>query len=200
MVDRNRHSRFFDNIYGNKSVRHCHARRYLYLSIAAIVFLFYLYSEHNRLYIKTLTEDFKNKIGDGLPPTNEAMTNAGFTETEIKVAMLLIEGNTRSDILRKLHISAAEAGQHEKSIREKILSLGDPDPATSAIVAEYRLTKRETDILRCLRRRLTNAAMADELFLSEETVKLHVRSLMKKLPVSDRSEIAVWAETFSVKT
>jgi len=78
--------------------------------------------------------------------------------------------------------------------------LGDPDPAVSAIVTEYKLTKRETDILRCLRRRLTNAAMADELFLSEETVKLHVRSLMKKLPVSDRSEIAVWAETFSVKT
>ena len=120
------------------------------------------------------------------------------TQDEIKVAMLLIEGNSRSDILRKLHISAADAAKHENSIRKKVLAL-DPDPAVSAIVAEFKLTKRETDILRYLRQSMTNAAMAEELFLSEETVKLHVRSLMNKLPISNRSEVAEWANTFAAK-
>ena len=170
------------------------------LSIAAIAFLFYLYSEHNRAYVKALIEDLKSQVGDGALPTNSAMADAGFSQEEIKVAMLLIEGNTRSDILRKLHMTAAEAGQHENSIRKKITAMGDPDPATAVIVAEFKLTKRETDMLRYLRRGLTNAAMAEELFLSEETVKIHVRNLMKKLPIDDRSEIALWAESFAVQS
>ena len=119
------------------------------------------------------------------------------TEDEIKVALLLIEGNTRSDILRKLHITAAAAGQHENAIRKKLLTMSDPDHAIAAIITEYKLTKRETDMLRYLQSGLTNAAMAEELFLSEETVKIHIRNLMKKLPVNNRSEVAEWMKAFA---
>ena len=126
-----------------------------------------------------------------------SIKNVGLSEDEIKVAMLLIEGNSRTDILRKLHISADEVGQHEMAIRQKIMALGDTDPGITNIVAEYKLTKRETDMLRFLRNGMTNAGMAEELFLSEETVKIHVRSLMKKLPVNSRTEVPSWLEALS---
>jgi DNA-binding CsgD family transcriptional regulator len=127
------------------------------------------------------------------------MVHVGLTQDEIKVALLLIEGNMRSEILRKLHISAAEIGQHEKAIRKNILGSSDPDPAIAAIASEYKLTKRETDMLRCLRRGIGNDEIAAELFLSEDTVKSHVRTLMKKLPVEKRQDVPAWVESFGQK-
>jgi ATP/maltotriose-dependent transcriptional regulator MalT len=48
------------------------------------------------------------------------------------------------------------------------------------------LSSREIDVLRCLGRGLTNAGIAGELYVSTETVKTHVRNVMRKLGVSDR--------------
>ncbi|MCL2655631.1 MAG: helix-turn-helix transcriptional regulator [Coriobacteriia bacterium] len=54
------------------------------------------------------------------------------------------------------------------------------------------MTRREVDVMRCLRRSMTNSEIAAELFLSEETVKSHLHNLMKKLPVKTRQDIATW--------
>jgi DNA-binding NarL/FixJ family response regulator len=43
---------------------------------------------------------------------------------------------------------------------------------------------------------MSNPEIAADLFLSEETVKIHVRNLMKKLPVESRAEVAEWAGEF----
>ena len=118
------------------------------------------------------------------------------TKDELKVAMLLINGNTRSDILRKLHMSASEVKNHENSIRKKMLSGSDSEPEIAIIVEQFKLTRRETEMLRCLRRGMTNVAIAEEVFLSEETVRIHVRNLMKKLPIDNRADIADWIKSF----
>ena len=54
---------------------------------------------------------------------------------------------------------------------------------------KYGLTRRETEILEqvCLRR--TNEDIAAALGISENTVKFHVKNLMKKLSVSSRTEV-----------
>lgn len=48
------------------------------------------------------------------------------------------------------------------------------------------LSTRELDVLRCIARGLTNAGIAGELYVSTETVKTHVRNLLRKLGVTDR--------------
>jgi len=55
------------------------------------------------------------------------------------------------------------------------------------------LTAREEEVLLTVARGLTNAEIADELHISLSTVKTHLASLMGKLVVRNRVEIAMWA-------
>jgi DNA-binding NarL/FixJ family response regulator len=55
------------------------------------------------------------------------------------------------------------------------------------------LSTRELDVLRLVVDGLTNQEIADKLVLSVETVKTHMRHIMEKLAVSDRTQAAVKA-------
>ena len=125
--------------------------------------------------------------------------NELFTQEEIDVAMLLIEGKMRSEISRGLHLSAAETDRRIESIRGKIDIKGDSNPLVTAVTKEFRLTQRETDIFRCLLKGMTNTEISGELFISEGTVKIHVHNLLKKLELKNRQSIKNWSETFSLQ-
>jgi len=55
------------------------------------------------------------------------------------------------------------------------------------------LSSRELDVLRLVTDGLTNQEIAEKLVLSVETVKTHMRHIMEKLRVSDRTQAAVKA-------
>jgi DNA-binding NarL/FixJ family response regulator len=54
--------------------------------------------------------------------------------------------------------------------------------------ATQQLTRREDEILELLGKGLTNRELGDVLGVSEDTVKTHLKSLFRKLHVSDRAE------------
>jgi ATP/maltotriose-dependent transcriptional regulator MalT len=54
-----------------------------------------------------------------------------------------------------------------------------------------QLSKRETEVLRLLAEGLPNRAIAERLFISEVTVKAHVRRIFEKLSVHTRTEAAL---------
>ncbi|GAA1013650.1 DNA-binding response regulator [Acrocarpospora pleiomorpha] len=66
-------------------------------------------------------------------------------------------------------------------------------PAEPAIRPVEELTEREEQILVTVARGRTNSEIADELYISLSTVKSHITSLMAKLGVRNRVEIAIWA-------
>ncbi len=50
------------------------------------------------------------------------------------------------------------------------------------------LTEREMEVLRCLSQGLTTAQTGSEMYISENTVKTHIRHILEKLDVSNRAE------------
>jgi two-component system, NarL family, response regulator LiaR len=59
--------------------------------------------------------------------------------------------------------------------------------------AAPELTARERDVLTLVARGMANKAIAQELSLSEKTVKTHVSAILRKLDVTDRTQAALRA-------
>jgi len=83
-------------------------------------------------------------------------------------------------------------------LREAILSLSDAvgdqlKGKSGDATALGDLTPRELDVLRLLIRGQTNKKIGEALFISEDTAKKHVQTIMLKLGVSDRTQAAVKA-------
>ncbi|CAB3824352.1 MULTISPECIES: response regulator transcription factor [Achromobacter] len=66
-----------------------------------------------------------------------------------------------------------------------------PPPPGSA--ERHRLTARETQIVQWLARGASNKVIARELDVSESTVKIHVQNVLKKLNLTSRVQVAVYA-------
>ena len=60
-------------------------------------------------------------------------------------------------------------------------------------VAPPKLTAREMEVLRAVARGLNNREIAKELFISENTVKNHIRNILEKLQLHSRMEAVVYA-------
>jgi DNA-binding NarL/FixJ family response regulator len=56
-----------------------------------------------------------------------------------------------------------------------------------------RLTERELEVLRLVARGLNNRDIAKQLFISENTVKNHIRNILEKLQLHSRMEAVVYA-------
>ena len=67
-------------------------------------------------------------------------------------------------------------------------------PVTEVRAAELReLTDRELEVLKLVARGLNNRDIARELYISENTVKNHIRNIHEKLQVHSRMEAVVRA-------
>jgi len=71
--------------------------------------------------------------------------------------------------------------------RNAVPATDQPDPASC------HLTSREVDVLALLTRGFGNAEIAEHLFLSSNTVKIHVARLLEKLGVANRVQAATFA-------
>ena len=56
-----------------------------------------------------------------------------------------------------------------------------------------KLSPREVEVLQCVANGMSNRQISDELSISDGTVKVHVKHVLKKLGFSTRVEAALWA-------
>jgi DNA-binding NarL/FixJ family response regulator len=86
-------------------------------------------------------------------------------------------------------------------VRSAVAGEGQPDaagpgsdqPAAYAVLGEeVGLTPRETDILRLLTLGMSNQQIAEECFLSINSVKSYIRSAYRRIGATSRSQAVVW--------
>jgi DNA-binding NarL/FixJ family response regulator len=82
---------------------------------------------------------------------------------------------------------AALSGAVARRLLEQVRNGGPPDAGIPEAVAR-RLSARELEVLLLLDEHLGTDQIAQRLFISEHTVRSHVKSLLRKLGVSSRRE------------
>ena len=75
----------------------------------------------------------------------------------------------------------------------KQLSQHETIPAPVSGLELPRLTDRELEILKLVARGRLNREIAGELFISENTVRNHIRNILDKLQMHSRMEAAMYA-------
>ena len=88
-----------------------------------------------------------------------------------------------------------DAGQPETKTEEFANAAGAPHTLRS-----FSLSDRETQILQCLVEGCANKLIARRLGIAEATVKVHIKGLLRKINVSNRTQAAIWALNHSVTT
>lgn len=79
----------------------------------------------------------------------------------------------------------------EKVFPAKIEKKAKNETATSRVIEE--LSNREQEVLELLAQGMSNRDIAEELYISEKTVKNHVSSILRKLSVNDRTQAVIVA-------
>jgi DNA-binding NarL/FixJ family response regulator len=88
-------------------------------------------------------------------------------------------------------LERGEAALSRKTAARLIAGLGNsPGPEVDKTL---RLTQREIELLRLVADGLSNKAIAQSLNVSENTVKYHVRNILQKLGVQNRTEAVAHA-------
>jgi len=92
-----------------------------------------------------------------------------------------------ADAIRELADGRTVYAQEAAAALSAYVSGGDPSEALSG------LTAREREVLAGLGQGWSNARLAEELFVSEKTVKTHVSAVLRKLGLNDRTQAALFA-------
>lgn len=66
-------------------------------------------------------------------------------------------------------------------------------PKLDAETEHKKLSDRETEILLCLTKGESNKQIARKFEITEATVKVHLKAILRKIRVSNRTQAAVWA-------
>jgi len=111
----------------------------------------------------------------------------------------LLKNVTGASLLASLRaLAQGEIAMSRKMMSKIVESSRSASVAPEAVLLE-KLSPRELEILCKLKTGASNAQIAGQLFLSENTVKHHVRSILEKLEVDNRYQAGRIAQKLDVK-
>jgi DNA-binding NarL/FixJ family response regulator len=142
-------------------------------------------------------------IKDASPEARVVMLSVSEDETDLYAA---IRCGASGYLLKEIRVDevaravrAVHGGQSLISPRmagklmDEFAALARRAEETPRLTSAPRLTERELEVLRLVAEGLNNGEIAKRLFISQNTVKNHVRNILEKLQLHSRMEAVVYA-------
>ncbi|ARU25077.1 response regulator [Ralstonia pseudosolanacearum] len=145
-------------------------------------------------------------LAQDLPDTAVVMLTVSEEADELKAAL---RDGARGYLVKNIEADTLVAGVRRAAAGEPVISesmtaklvahfrapekAAPAAPAAAASVSADRLTPREREIVRGLARGESNKEIARVLDVAESTVKIHVQNILKKLNLTSRVQVAVYA-------
>jgi len=106
------------------------------------------------------------------------------------VSAYVLKDVAGSELIDTIHrVMAGEVVIHPRVAKRLVKEINRSNQKKEIV----KLTRRENDILNLLVKGSSNKDMAENMYISEKTVKNHLTSIFRKLGVKDRTQAAVFA-------
>ncbi len=144
--------------------------------------------------------DASHELKAALPDTKIIMFTSFETQSYVFAALAAgahgycLKNVTANNLIAAIRTVDSGAAWFDKEIAEIVLGYIKTGLAQGDIeVKKMTLSPREIEVLTCVTEGQTNNEIAAKLVVSVETVKTHLKRIMEKLEVSDRTQAAVQA-------
>jgi len=108
----------------------------------------------------------------------------------VGVAGYVLKDEIEEAVVRAIHTVMQGDTWFSRSVVEKLAQLANGEAPP---VEKPALTKRELEVLKLVAQGYRNQRIAEELCISERTVRSHLRNIYDKIGVQSRTEAALWA-------
>lgn len=122
-----------------------------------------------RVLMLTISQDDNDLLGAIVAGANGYMLKNAEPDTLKNTILQVMAGN--SVLAPEVTARVLDAVRHVQSGRDQGL-----------------LSEREVEVLRCMAKGMTTGQIAGSLFISENTVKTHIRHILEKLEVNNRAQ------------
>jgi len=103
----------------------------------------------------------------------------------------LLKDSSPQQLLQAIYdVHRGESSLHPTVALKLVREISQPSDLPPA---EHPLTEREVDVLELVAQGLSNQEIADQLVISEWTVRTHVRNILGKLHLANRTQAALYA-------
>ncbi len=132
------------------------------------------------------------------PETKLLLLRPSFTPTQVRDALqmgfhaILLRSVSQDALGHTIRLLLLGETVLAVSLAAMLLDLGE-QTIEPGVVGERGFSRRELQILACLVRGQPNKVIAQDLGVSEATVKVQLRHLLKKIGVANRTQAAIWA-------
>lgn len=115
-----------------------------------------------------------------------------FTAIQYGAQGYLLKNMDPDDWLQYLHSVVEGSSEKTRGMAGKLLyQFRERDLENASLTKS--LTRREKEILQLISEGISNKQIAEQLFISENTVKNHIKNLLEKLKLENRVQLATYA-------
>lgn len=137
-------------------------------------------------------------ISSGLPTKVLMLTTFDiddyvYSALRIGASGFLLKDAPADELVRAVHVVAAGDALLAPSVTKRLIEQVTSRSVRKSTAAAAVLTPRELEVLLTVADGKSNAEIAQELFVSEQTVKTHVSNMLTKLALRDRAQAVVFA-------